>query len=135
MEYVLNLSTQLHFLRPITGQEVAEIVRQLVINANARKRYTFTEINIPDPDDPDRIFVGQASNCSWHHLIITDPKWDVDSLRPKKSYRELLIKSTRWASSSEVIVENEPTQKLAAILDFTDRFGSENEVRHKLARL
>ncbi len=136
MDFVLKLSTELQLSRPITGSEVVDVVGRLVDKANARKRYTFYLINALGPDHPGRMLVGQASNFSWHHLLVTDPDSDVDGLLADTIYKKLLIRTYRWPGATKMILEDEPAKKLAELLDFTSRFSDEAKVlRPQLARL
>lgn len=101
MEFVLKLSTELRLTRPITGSEVVVIVSQLVNKTNARNRYTVYDINAIDPDTPDRILVGQASDYSWHHLLVTDPDSHVDGLLASGMYKSYLSGATAGLVPSE----------------------------------
>jgi len=116
---VLSGSLNIILSVPISGSEIIELVEDM-----QRQPGTVYFAKAQDPQNPDRILLGQASDEAPGNFLITDPDASVDGILPDTEYERLVVRSYDWPNVAARTVPNQSAATLECLWQYGRRLDT-----------
>jgi len=116
---VLSGSLNIILSVPLSGSEIVKLVEDM-----QRQPGTVYFAKAQDPQHPERILLGQASDEAPGNFLVTDPDSSVDGILPDTEYERLVVRSYNWPHVDARTVPNQSAMTLECLWQYGRRLDT-----------